>query len=236
MIRFAALLILPVLLLACGNSDTLPPTSTTQGEAPQATATTRPATPTSVPATPTTAPQPTALPGVPSGTETGNPIIDRIIAVMLAGDANTLAMLFVPTETPCTTAQGAGGPPKCAQAPGSPPNGTRVQAVPYSTCEGGWAYDLKVHSTLLTQNKLSLYGVARFGTPQPPYGNEPGYPLMEQMILFEFSAGGTPRIGLIVGVANGGIVYTRHICVGPPEQALTFYGQTQLILRGPAYQ
>src|SRR5687768_10480075 len=235
--RLLVLLVLPVFLFACGGDDDSPsPTATVAGETPRATMTVAPATATTAPATATVSPQATATPGVPTGTTTGDAATDRIIAVMLAGDVDGIASVLATTETPCTMMQGVGGPPKCAQAPGSPSNGSPVRAFPFSTCEGGWTYDLKQHATLLVRNKLSLYGVARFATPQPPYTNETGYPSMEQMVLFEFSAGGTPRIGLIVGVTDGKVVYTRHICVGPPEEALRFYGPSQLILRGPAYQ
>ncbi len=232
--RLLVLLVLPVLLLACGGDDDAPSsTATVVGETPEATVTAAPAT---VQPTATVAPQTTATPGVPTGTTTGDAAIDRIIAVMLAGDVDGIASVLAMTETPCTTAQGLGGPPKCAQAPGRPADGSLVRAFPFSTCEGGWTYDLKQHATLLVQNKLSLYGVARFATPQPPYTNEAGYPSLEHIVLFEFSAGGVPRIGLIAGVTDSKVVFTRHICVGPPEEALTFYGPSTLILRGPAYQ
>ena len=235
--RLLVVLLVPVLLIACGGDDDAPSaTATVVGETPRATVTVAPATATNVPATATVPPQATATPGVPTGTTTGDAVIDRIIAVMLAGDVDGIASVLGTSETPCTTAQGLGGPPKCDQAPGRPANGSLVRALPFSTCEGGWTYDLKLHATLLVQNKLSLYGVARFSTPQPPYTNETGYPTMEQMVLFEFSAGGTPRIGLIAGVTDGKVVYTRHICVGPPEEALRFYGPAQMVLRGPAYQ
>jgi len=230
------LVVVPVLLLACGGDDDVPsPTATVAGET-RVTITVAPATATTVPPTATVAPQATATPGVPTGTTTGDAVIDRIIAVMLAGDVDGVASVLATTDTPCTTAQGLGGPPKCAQAPGRPADGSLVRAFPFSTCEGGWSYDLKQHASLLVQNKLSLYGVARFATPQPPYTNETGYPSMEQMVLFEFSAGGVQRIGLIAGVTDGKVVYTRHICVGPPEEALGFYGPSAVILRGPAYQ
>jgi len=235
--RLLFVLVVTVLLIACGGDDDAPsPTATLAGEAPRSTVTVAPATATIAPATATVAPQATATPGIPTGTTTGDAAIDRIIAVMLAGDVDGIASVLGTTETACTTVQGVGGPPKCDQAPGRPANGSLVRALPFSTCEGGWTYDLKQHATLLVQNKLSLYGVARFATPQPPYTTETGYPSMEQIVLFEFSAGGTPRIGLIAGVTDGKVVYTRHICVGPPEEALRFYGPSTLVFRGPAYQ
>ena len=68
------------------------------------------------PPVPTAALTPTSAPGAPwhpADTRTGIEDIDRIIAVILGGDRVAKEALIGFTTTPCTTAQGMGGPPKC---------------------------------------------------------------------------------------------------------------------------
>ena len=88
----------------------------------------------------------------------------------------------------------------------------------------------------LAGEDLELFAIVRFGTPEPPFGLEPGYPLMDHLILFQSSAGPADRRGIVVGVADSAIVFVRTICTGPPEDAFDDYGPYTIVLKGPAYR
>jgi hypothetical protein len=187
----------------------------------------------------------------PTGTVSNIPEVDAIVADLLAGDAAAFSAHFALTDTTCTTAIGLGGPPKCSDFPGSPPDGTPVSAFPYGVCEGAWTTDPEGLANALLANQpgmprpdpllpsgsgLRLFGVAAFDPPQPLYANEPGFPVLEYAILVEYTFGSNPRQGVVLGVSAGHVVSMSTICIGPPELAFDNYNEYRIVLRGPAYQ
>ncbi|HEX5479992.1 MAG TPA: hypothetical protein VFY79_09770 [Dehalococcoidia bacterium] len=106
--------------------------------------------------TPTIAPQHT-----PAATEpTGVKAIDDAIVAIRAGDIDALIDLMVLAPEACAPANGAGGPPACNAGEAA---GTKVNAVPFFSCEGGWAREEALHQALapLTQGEPKLFAVYR---------------------------------------------------------------------------
>jgi hypothetical protein len=93
-------------------------------------------------------PEPTD-PLQPPGSPSGISEIDAVVEAVLAGDLEaTLARIRL-TSTPCTTAGGIGGPPKCSSTTTEDASGKRqvfteedgevVDVLPFSVCEGEYA-------------------------------------------------------------------------------------------------
>ena len=74
-----------------------------------------------------TVPAVTAEPFHTPDTRTGVPVVDEVIAAYLAGDTVALVALVDFAVTPCTHANGLGGPPKCAEGQAE---GTEVEVFP----------------------------------------------------------------------------------------------------------
>ena len=225
-----------ILLGGCGGNDT--PSATLTPPPASTTAPMNTSTPSAM-ATPTATPSPTPRPGAetaPQGTQTYDPQLDLIISAVLGGNADALVLRYQTTIMPCTNAVSLGGPPKCAYAPGPPTDGKPVAAIPVAGCEGGWAFDVREIAGLLVDAKPRLYGVVQFSTPQPPYKKEPGYPLMDHLLLWEVVVGSNNPQGIALGLRNGSIVYQRATCGGPVQAILNDFDYYRVILRGPAYQ
>jgi len=191
---------------------------------------------------PTTAPAPTQQPGdetPPAGTTTGIPAIDAVIEDVLAADSDSLVDRFVYASAACTSAQGLGGPPKCSQAPGSPPDGTTVQAFPVSSCELGWTYDLQPIVSQFVARELELFAVLELDLPGPLF-DEPGMPVLDHAIIFQSEEPGIGRVGHMLGTSGESVVYLESLCGALPETYFTDRQQIQdhheVILQGPAFQ
>ncbi|MHB1357825.1 MAG: hypothetical protein ACYCZF_17790 [Anaerolineae bacterium] len=121
---------------SCAPQPTLTPVATSAPATQQPTATTVPV-PTAVPAaTATNAPPPADPPGEvhhPSEARIGITGVDNIIAAVLSGDLAARRAFVRFITTPCTTAQGSGGPPKCAAGE---EEGTLVEVFPILGEEG----------------------------------------------------------------------------------------------------
>ena len=121
--RLAILLaagVIAMTAVACGDDD----------NTPDATATRPPSTATEEPA-PTATAEPDASP-TPGATG-----LDAIVAAAQANDAPALEALVRYEQVPCTTTvEGIGGPPECEP---DEPNGTPVDVVFATTCEGYFA-------------------------------------------------------------------------------------------------
>ena len=83
--------------------------------------------------------------------------VDHIIDVVLANDVEARRKLIAYITTPCTTAQGMGGPPKCA--PGEA-NGTQVEVFPFLGEEGEHLRPQAI-DRILQFTVEGLYGVYR---------------------------------------------------------------------------
>jgi hypothetical protein len=174
--------------------------------------------PTAVTASPTaaTAPStPTPLASMPAGTETGVAEVDEVLAVLLRDDDDAFQDLVQPREVACTTVVGLGGPPKCAGAPGSPPDGIIVSAFPVLHCEGGWLFDAE--SVRLGSDDLELHSVYALSLPGPLF-DEPYMPQPEYAIVLAGPEGAPPEQ---VYLEDGAIVVTQVSCdpLLPPAMA-----------------
>jgi hypothetical protein len=166
----------------------------------------------------------------------GVPEIDAIIAAVESGDEAALAPLVSLMETRCTNAPSLGGPPKCSSLPGSPPEGSAVRAIPIVLAEGSWGFEPVEVARLVLNRQPRLYGAARLEPSQPLFRNEPGFPTLDHLILFEFAQPSHPRLAIGLGVWQGQIVAVLGLDSGPPESLLDNYEPYEIILRGPANQ
>lgn len=239
-------IVLAAAAVACSDSEDGPGSGPTQPAAssPQPTSTVEPGpapTDTPAPPQPTPAvPDPTPTSEPPDGgVTTGDPALDAIIRAALDGDAQVLQDFVAMTEAPCTTAQGAGGPPKCSQAPGSPPDGTVVEAFPASSCELGWTADPAPVLTQFATLDMELFAVLELDLGGPLFG-EPYMPELDYAVILESESPAIGRLGHMVGVQDGAIVYLENLCGGAPETYLTERQQIaehhQVLLQGPAFR
>lgn len=116
-------------------------------------------TPTAPAALPTAGPG--QLPAVhPAGTTTGIVELDAVITAMLGNSLEAKRKLVRYVTTPCTTTQGGGGPPKCAQGEA---DGAAVEVFPFVTAEGEFARRDAVGAIdrVLQFTVEGLYGVYR---------------------------------------------------------------------------
>jgi len=223
-----------MLLVSCSRDDAPEPTAT-------ATLPTRIPLPTSasVPTATATA-VPTPRPGAdtaPQGTRTGANGIDAVLEALLGQDAATLSRFLAPFAVPCTTERGLGGPPKCEYAPGMPPEGALVTALASGNCEGSWAFDKTEVATTVVSLALELFAVIRADVPKPLY-DEPGYPVIDHMIVAEFETNPGQRFAMRFSLSGGRIVAMNGGCGQQPENLNLnrYVGDYKVILRGPAYQ
>ncbi|MGE3858096.1 MAG: hypothetical protein AB7G21_14150 [Dehalococcoidia bacterium] len=184
---FAVLLVAAAsLLVACTGAGPEPTPSPTP--TPSVTATPTPT------ATATPSPTPTpALPMAPSGAAIP-PVVAEVIAAVTARQIGPLERLVQYQQVACTTAQGAGGPPKCR--PGDTP-GTVYRRFPSGACEGEWAEDA---APILAQIVTAVGGLHSVATLTPPQQDpEPYWPKGEVVVMFQGGGNGGPGGYFIVG-------------------------------------
>jgi hypothetical protein len=185
-----------LVLSACAPAPATPTQQPTRSPVPLATT----AIPTPLPtALPTVALTPTpslAAPWHPADARTGIGDIDRIIAAILAGDLAAKEALVSYTTTPCTTALGMGGPPKC-QAGES--DGTLVEVFPVLGQEGEYARRDGI-ARILDLTVKGLYAVYR--VPADAYREE-YWPAGDYGIVF---VGDREGLTIVAHAAGGAIV------------------------------
>ncbi|MDP2327612.1 MAG: hypothetical protein Q8M79_05960 [Dehalococcoidia bacterium] len=86
--------------------------------------------------------------------------VDEALALLREGDATALIALVQPASAPCTTAAGAGGPPKC---PTGVAQGTVIEYLPYFECDG-WGSAEGARDRLTDDSTYPLV-VARWAPP-----------------------------------------------------------------------
>ncbi|MFA7297096.1 MAG: hypothetical protein WC211_07940 [Dehalococcoidia bacterium] len=184
-----AVLLLMVLVAGCSRAPTPEPTPT-----PQA----------SVTATPAVTPTPTPTVAVTPG----QPIPQVVQDVVLAGVANEparMAALAKYQQVACTTAQGAGGPPKC---PPGTAAGTSMRVFATGACEGEWAEDAAGAIARLMARPLQLYAAAQVRVPSPD--PEPIWPKGQYVVVFSASAPATGSPSTVYFVLDGANVLRAH--------------------------
>jgi hypothetical protein len=117
--------------------------------------------PTQPPASPSPGTPTTGTPSPDGGT--GAAILDEVIAAVESGDVAAIEALVNFQPRPCTTeSAGAGGPPVCDLRTGEP-DGTPVNVVQISTCEGGWLREGDFNLQGLEPQELEYEGAYRTG-------------------------------------------------------------------------
>ena len=206
-----------LLSAACRGSSEAPsptPTSTATATA-QATA-----------AAPPTA-TPLALPLAPQGTEIPAVVRD-VVTAAASGDTARLVALAQYREVACTTAQGAGGPPKCKPGEAA---GTVYRVFATGACEGEWNTDASVVLTGLTKQSARLYAAVSVRTPTPD--PDPSWPKGQHAVLL--STGQSSPAGVYYILDATGIVRAHLTCGAgeTPEQTLRNIGATAFLIPPP---
>jgi len=199
--RFRALLPLIALLAAASlvacNRGTPSATPT-----PSATATTPSATATAS-ASPTPPPTPTPIFPLVTG-QPIPPIVAQVIAAVVGKQMPELAALVGYQQVACTTAQGAGGPPKCKPGDAA---GTVYRVFATGTCEGEWTTDGVAAVTGIVPALGQVYAAARIAAPTPD--PEPYWPKGQSVVMF--SGRGGDAGGYLI-LSDTQIVRAHRLC------------------------
>lgn len=153
---------------------------------PVATVTSTPGASASPTSTPTASPTATSLPSLPTG-EAIPPIVAQVIGAVAGKKPADLLALVAYQDVGCTTAQGAGGPPKCKTGEAQ---GTVQKAFPTGRCEGEWAADATKAITDAVNGSGSLYAAAKVKAPNSD--PEPFWPKGETVVVFRGAAASSP--------------------------------------------
>lgn len=205
-------IVLVLLMATACRPDAAPPPATSSAPATGAAA---PPEPTAIAASepagsiaPATTPAPSA--GVyPADVKTGIIDIDAVIAAALSGEPEQLRPLLGLLTTPCTLADGLGGPPKCAAGEAE---GSDVTVFPFLGAEGGFAREDELDGLLDSLDIGGLYGVYIVppDAPEEPYWPSGDYGLV-------FTGNGTPSAYTLL-MAGGRIVrIVYHMGQSPAE-------------------
>ncbi|MEI7925864.1 MAG: hypothetical protein WCI61_06725 [Chloroflexota bacterium] len=194
--------------VACSRQATPTPTSTATSTPPGATAT----------------PTPTKTPALPMATN-GAAIpaaVAQIVASVTARDAAPLLALVEYQQVGCTTAQGAGGPPKCKPGDAA---GTLYKRFPSGACEGEWAEDASSVISQIVPAVGPLYGAAMIAPPTAD--SEPFWPKGDTVVMFRSGrAGGSGGYFIL---SKDRIVRAHILCdrgAGSEESTIKSVGAT----------
>jgi hypothetical protein len=137
---------------------------------------------------------------------TGDADVDAVINAVRGGNAATVGGLVELQTLACTTAQGAGGPPKCE---GGDPNGTEYDVLPLVTCEGEWVHedDVEARLAMILDDTNGLYAVVESDTDELPAE----WPASGHYVIFHLSGG--DDAGVRFHVSDGAIVLVWLGCV-----------------------
>lgn len=113
-------------------------------------------------------------------------MIDSIIKAVLSNDPEQVRPLIQFQTIPCTTAEGLGGPPKCAEGQAE---GTEVTGFPVLGGEGGFVDETTIDGTLNSLKTGGLFGVYIVPTDPPA---EPYYPKGRYALVFSPAEEGPP--------------------------------------------
>lgn len=150
------------------------------------------------------------------GTRTGNPAVDPVIAAIASGDRERINAVTRFSAVPCTTTQqGIGSPPPC---PEGVPEGTPVDALPTSSCEGGYwpreHYEANHELGAWSADEIyAVVAVPRSSTPAPAYA-----------VVFNFRTPGGTTWGRSLLVADGAITAIVSGCLSPPGGLVAYMG------------
>jgi hypothetical protein len=155
----------------------------------------------------------------PATVRSGVPEVDAVIQAFLGSDLGGRRRLVRYLTTPCTTAQGSGGPPKCAAGEA---NGALVTVFPLLGAEGEFVRPDAIDRVLQFEVD-GLYGVYR--VPASAY-RETYWPAGQYGIVFvckeDLPANKGMRQQAVVYVESGGIVRIARSplrAAWPPDDA-----------------
>lgn len=126
------------------------------------------------------------------------PTVDAVIAAMLTQDKTALQALVHLNEIACTTADGLGGPPKCATGT---PEGTIVRVLPVLGAEGHHIQAAEL-AQALPDGPWQLYAV--YIVPDTVYRDE-AFPVGQYGLVF-LPQPGSQELPITLMVTDEGIV------------------------------
>ena len=138
----------------------------------------------------------------------GQPIPQAVQEVVLAGtvgDAARVAALAKYQQAACTTAQGAGGPPKCRTGVAE---GTSMRVFATGRCEGEWTEDAAGAITRLMAQPLQLHAAAQLRIPSPD--PEPVWPKGPYAVVFSASQPASGSPSTVYFILDGSNVLRAH--------------------------
>jgi hypothetical protein len=147
----------------------------------------------------------------PADLRTGITGLDTVLEAVTSGDAPAIAATFRLLETPCTTADGLGGPPKCG--PGEADQ-TIVTVFPVLGSEGTFVMADDLPALAESLEIAGLFGV--YQVTGEPSAEESYWPSGTYGVVLA-GAGDTPAYTLLV--AQGNIVRIIFHYDGGPEEA-----------------
>ncbi|MEZ4517676.1 MAG: hypothetical protein R3C44_12910 [Chloroflexota bacterium] len=147
----------------------------------------------------------------PNDLRTGITGLDPVLEALAGGDPERIADRFQTLETPCTTADGLGGPPKCEDGV---TDGTVVTVFPVLGSEGSFVPAQGILTVVENMDIGGLFGI--YQVTSEPTAEEAYWPSGDYGVVLTGS-GSVPAYTLLV--ADGEIVrLIYHLDVGP-EQA-----------------
>ena len=168
-------------------------------------------TPAASPSTaPTASPTPmAALPLVPTG-EAIPPIVAQVIGSVTSKQASSVLPLVAYQNVGCTTALGAGGPPKCKAGD---PQGTVYKVFATGRCGLEWVTDATKSITDAVNGVGSLYAAAKLKAPSPD--PDPTWPKGETVVVFRGGSAAAPPVYFVLSAEK--IVRAHLACDAVPS-------------------
>lgn len=169
-------------------------------------------------------------PNLPFPFTPGLPIPDVVRDVVLnvaTSNIDGLVALAKAQQIACTTAQGAGGPPKCK--PGDSP-GTTYTVFPTGSCQGEWSTDARAAISSLFAQPVVLYAAVDVKAPNPD--PEPSWPKGQHAVMFSANSGG-PTAGIYFILDGTNIIRAHAICgtgAGAELKVLRDIGTTSFLI------
>lgn len=152
---------------------------------------------------------PTATPTVTPGQPIPQ-VVQEVVLAGTAGEAARVVALAKYHQIACTTAQGAGGPPKC---PPGTAAGTSMRVFATGACEGEWTEDAAGAITRLMTRPLQLYAAAQLRIPSPD--PEPYWPKGQYAVVFSASPPATGTPSTVYFILDGSNVLRAHAACDP---------------------
>ncbi|MEI6136472.1 MAG: hypothetical protein WCQ48_03530 [Chloroflexota bacterium] len=161
--------------------------------------------------TPTATPSPSPTPLLPQASGAIPPAVAQVVVAMTTHKPEDLTGLVAYQQVACTTAQGAGGPPKCKTGDSQ---GTVYRVFATGGCEGEWVTDARPILKQIADTSGPLFAVVKLTRPNPD--PEPGWPKGDAAMIYNAGSGA----GGYFVVADAQIVRAHTYCGAPAIDAL----------------